>query len=215
MNTVVCPSILAASEEKYRQQMERVANFAHRIQIDLTDGIFAEPKTVAAKDAWWPVGVKADFHLMYKDPEEPARTVAKHKPHMIIVHAEADGSFEAFAKFCRQHGIKVGVALLQKTSPQTILPALHLVDHVLIFSGDLGHYGGHADMHQLKKVEFLKSHKPDLEIGWDGGINDQNISQLAFAGIDVFNVGGFIQKADNPEKAYQTLDRIADETGTT
>lgn len=212
---VICPSILADASEKYQKQIEKVADFAHRIQIDLTDGKFAEPKTVGAKDAWWPAGVKADFHLMYKDPEEPSRTLAKHNPHMIIVHAEADGSFEAFARFCRQHDIKVGVALLQKTLPEAIVPALHLVDHVLIFAGDLGHYGGHADLHQLEKVEFLKSHKPELEIGWDGGINDQNISQLAFAGVDVFNVGGFIQKADNPEKAYNTLQRIADETGET
>jgi ribulose-phosphate 3-epimerase len=141
--------------------------------------------------------------------------LAEHHPHMLIVHAEADGNFEAFASFCRQHDIKVGVALLQKTSPQNILPALDLVDHALIFAGDLGHYGGHADLTQLKKVEYLKSHKPEIEIGWDGGINDQNISQLAFAGVDVFNVGGFIQKAENPEKSYEALRRIADETGET
>jgi ribulose-phosphate 3-epimerase len=212
---IICPSILSNSKEKYSQQIERVANFAHRIQIDLTDGQFAAPKTVGAKEAWWPVGIAADFHLMYKDPEPAARIVAEHQPHMIIVHAEADGSFEAFAGFCRQQEIKVGVALLQKTSPQSILPALDFVDHVLIFAGDLGHYGGHADMQQLEKVEFLKHHKPQLEIGWDGGVNDQNISQLAFAGIDVFNVGGFIQTAQSPEKAYIALERIADETGTT
>lgn len=213
--SIICPSILANTDEKYRDQMHRIAHFAHRIQIDLTDGIFAAPKTVSAEKAWWPAGIKADIHIMHKDPEDAARIVARHKPHMIIVHAEADGSFEAFAHFCRQQNIKVGVALLQKTSPEHIVPALHLVDHVLIFAGDLGHYGGHADMHQLSKVEFLKHHKHDLEIGWDGGINDQNISQLAFAGVDVFNVGGFIQKAENPEKAYKVLDRIADETGET
>jgi len=206
---------MAASEEQYNKQMERIAHFAQRIQIDLTDGHFAEPRTVAADKAWWPAGVKADIHIMHKDPEHAARVVAKHKPHMIIVHAEAEGSFEAFAHFCREHHIKVGVALLQKTSPEHIIPALHLVDHVLIFAGELGHHAGHADLNQLEKVEYLKHHKPDLEIGWDGGINDQNISQLAFAGVDVFNVGGFIQKAENPEKAYIALERIADETGET
>jgi ribulose-phosphate 3-epimerase len=134
---------------------------------------------------------------------------------MIIVHAEADGDFSVFAHFCREKGIKVGVALLQKTEPDTILPALELVDHVLIFAGELGHYAGQADLSQLDKVEYLKQHKPNLEVGWDGGINDQNISQLAFAGVDVFNVGGFIQKAENPEKAFHALQRIADETGET
>jgi ribulose-phosphate 3-epimerase len=213
---VICPTITTSTEAKYKEQMERVARFAHRIQIDLTDGIFAAPKSVNAESAWWPVGVKADFHLMFKDPEQAARTVAAHKPHLIIVHAEADGSFEAFAHFCKQHKIKVGIALLQKTPAEVILPVLHSVDHVLIFSGNLGHQGGsHVDFHLLDKIKLLKSHKHNLEIGWDGGINDQNISQLAFAGVDVFNVGGFIQTSDNPEKAYRGLERIADETGTT
>jgi ribulose-phosphate 3-epimerase len=215
MMPVICPSILAATEEKYREQMERVAHFAHRIQIDITDGKFAEPRTVSADKVWWPAGVKADIHIMHQDPEHAARTIAAHKPHMLIVHAESDGSFEAFSQFCHQHHIKVGVALLQKTPAESILPALHLVDHVLIFAGNLGHYGGHADMRQISKIQTLKSHNRNLEIGWDGGINDQNISQLAFAGVDVFNVGGFIQKADNPEKAFVALERIADETGET
>jgi ribulose-phosphate 3-epimerase len=212
---IVCPSVMAASEEQYKRQMERIAHFAHRIQVDLTDGIFAEPKTITAKQAWWPVGMQADVHIMHKDPEEAARIVAEHNPNMIIVHAEADGDFSVFAHFCREKGIKVGVALLQKTEPDTILPALELVDHVLIFAGELGHYAGQADLSQLDKVEYLKQHKPNLEVGWDGGINDQNISQLAFAGVDVFNVGGFIQKAENPEKAFHALQRIADETGET
>jgi ribulose-phosphate 3-epimerase len=212
---VICPSILAASEKQYHEQMEKVAHFAHRVQIDLTDGHFAEPRTIPADKVWWPVGVKADIHIMYRDPEHAARAIAAHKPHMLIVHAEAEGDFAAFAQFCKQQEIKVGVALLQKTSAESILPALHFIDHVLIFAGHLGHYGGHADMHQMDKIKILKNHKRTLEIGWDGGINDQNISQLAFAGVDVFNVGGFIQKADNPKKAYDALERIADETGTT
>ncbi len=214
--SVVSPTVTASTQAAYRKQMEKVAHFANSVHIDLTDGIFAEPKTVSAEDAWWPVGIKADFHLMIKDPEPAARAAAKHHPHLIIVHAEASGSFEEFAGFCRQQHIKVGVALLQKTPPDIILPALQLVDHVLIFSGNLGHQGGsRVNFQLLDKVKILKNHKPELEIGWDGGINDQNISQLAFAGVDVFNVGGFIQKAADPQKAFHALQRIADETGTT
>jgi pentose-5-phosphate-3-epimerase len=212
---VICPSILAETEEQYKEQIEKIAHFAHRIQIDLTDGIFAKPKTINYGKAWWPAGVKADFHLMFKDPEDATRAIIKHKPHMIIAHAEADGEFSAFSQFCKQHFVKAGVALLSETSPESNLPALDHLDHVLIFSGHLGHYGGHADLKLLDKVKFIKSHKPDIEIGWDGGITNQNISELAFGGIDVFNVGGFIQGAEEPERAYKSLERIADETGTT
>ncbi|MBX4190752.1 hypothetical protein KW794_01555, partial [Candidatus Saccharibacteria bacterium] len=61
---VICPSILASTPEEYRQQIEKVASFAERIQIDLTDGDFAKNQTIAPDEAWWPVGIKADFHLM-------------------------------------------------------------------------------------------------------------------------------------------------------
>lgn len=214
-NPVVCPAILASDKESYYKQIQKVAHFAHRIQIDLTDGVFAPHKTIGPDEVWWPVGFLADFHLMYQNPLPAVRKILHHKPNLIIVHAEAEGDFGQVIDFCRKHSIKVGVALLAQTQPKEILSALDDIDHVLVFSGYLGSFGGQADLAQLDKVEELKRQKPDLEIGWDGGINDQNASQLVFGGVDVLNVGGFIQKSDDPEAAYRALQRIADETGTT
>lgn len=212
---IVCPAILARDENEYHQQMENVAGFAHRIQIDLTDGKFAKNPTVSPDQAWWPVGIKADFHLMYEDPLPAIKEILEHEANLIIVHAEAKGSFDTIAHYCRQRGVKVGVALLPKTGPQTIISALSKIDHVLIFSGTLGSYGGHANLDLLHAVGYLKNHKPGLEIGWDGGINEQNISRLASGGVDVFDVGGSIINSQNPEKVFHRLQRIADETGTT
>jgi len=212
---VICPTVLAADKQDYKIQIERIAGLGHRLQIDLTDGLFASAKTVAADEIWWPAGFKADIHLMYKDPATVLRTVLAKNPHLIIVHSEADGDFDAVYKMCRDNGVKLGVALLAATEPDVIAKKLDKIDHVLIFSGDLGNFGGHADLSLLEKVSSLKELKPELEIGWDGGINDHNVSELVFGGVDVLNVGGFIQKAANPEKAYNTLFRIADETGTT
>lgn len=212
---VICPTILAKDKPEYHRQMEKVAGFAERIQIDLTDGEFAQIATVKPEDAWWPVGVMADFHLMYRDPHQAADIILQHRPHMVIIHAESSGNFIALSEKLRLTGVKVGVALLPQTSITTIMPALDKIDHVLIFSGNLGQFGGHANMDLLNKVKELKRHRPQLEVGWDGGINERNISQMAFSGVDVFNVGGFIQNADDPHRAYRVLARIADETGTT
>lgn len=214
--SVICPTITATNREEYHAQMEKVANFAHSLHIDLTDGKFAPSKTVAPADAWWPVGVRADFHIMYQNPLPVVREILKHQPNLIIVHAEADGNFEEFANFCHNHSVKVGVALLAKTPASSIIDGLELIDHVLVFSGNLGYQGGsQADLKLLTKVQELKQVKPTLEIGWDGGVNTQNVSQLVLAGVDVINVGGFIQSSENPEHAYESLARIADETGTT
>jgi ribulose-phosphate 3-epimerase len=212
---IVCPAILAADNDQYREQIEKVGHFAERMQIDLTDGKFAKSQTIKPEDAWWPVGIKVDFHLMYQDPTDAINTILEHQPNMIIVHAEADGQMNHFASTCKHNGVKVGVAILQNTPAEAVIGALDVIDHLLIFSGNLGSYGGHANLDLLSKVKVLKQHKPNLEIGWDGGINQANISQLAFGGVDVFNVGGYLQNSANPEHAYKTLSRIAEETGTT
>lgn len=211
----VCPTVLADTKEHYDESIKKIANFAHRIQIDLTDGVFAPSKTIAPKEAWWPVGVKADFHLMYKQPQNVLEDVLKHKPHLVIFHAESEGNFEAISHACRARGVKVGLALLPHTSVDSIAGALPHLDHLLIFSGTLGSYGGHANLDLVHKARQAKNLNPKVEVGWDGGVNQQNISQLAFGGVDVFNVGGAIQNAEDPERAYHALARIAQETGET
>ena len=211
----ISPSITAYSADEYRRQMEKIAGFAERIHIDLMDGQFTPKANINAEEAWWPAGIQADFHLMYKRPNKAIDVILEHKPNLIIVHAEADGNFLAFARRCKTLGVKTGVALLPNTSADSILDALDHIDHVLVFSGDLGQFGGHANLDLLKKVQTLKHHRPELEVGWDGGVSDHNISQLAAGGVDVFAAGGYIQDSPEPEQAYRILERIAEETGTT
>lgn len=207
MSATICPTVTARNVEEYRQQMERLASFATRVHIDLADGIFTHVKLVSIDNVWWPHGMRADIHIMYKEPFRHTKALLNLRPQLIIVHAEADGDFVAFADAAHAAGIEVGVALKPQTQPALIRPALDWIDYVLVFSGHLGHFGGQADTHLLTKVLQLKQLKPGLEIGWDGGINNKNAAVLAAGGVDVLNVGGFIQHASNPTAAYQTLEQ--------
>lgn len=209
MQATICPTVLAGSAEEYREQIERIARFATRVHIDLADGIFAPTKTIAVDDVWWPGGVRADLHVMYQKPFAHTELLLGLRPQLIIVHAEADGDFITFAETAHAHGVEVGLALKAETSPDAIKPALDLLDHVLVFSGNLGHFGGAANTHLLSKVLHLKQLKPSLEIGWDGGVNDQNAAILAAGGVEVLNAGGFIQHAADPAHAYETLCQLA------
>ncbi len=206
---VICPTVLAAEPHAYREQMERIAPFAERIQIDLSDGIFAPGKTVDLANVWWPHSIKADLHLMYQQPAESVGAAIKLEPHLVIVHAEADGNFADIAEKLHAAGVKVGIALLPATGVDTIAPIAEIVDHVLIFAGKLGSFGGQPNIDDYKdKIDKLKHHYPHVEIGWDGGVSSQNVKQLTDLGVNVLNVGGFIQKAEDPEKAYATLKEI-------
>ena len=186
--------------------MELLEPFASRLHIDTADGNFAPRKLLSFDQIWWRGNRTIDLHLMYTYPIDHAEIILALNPRLVVVHAEAEGNFNNFADHLHAHGIEVGVALLPRTRVEAIEPVIHKIDHVLIFSGNLGYQGGStADMELLKKVAEVRQLKPTIEIGWDGGVNDQNAKQIADAGVDVLNVGGFIQHAADPARAYATL----------
>jgi ribulose-phosphate 3-epimerase len=205
---IICPTVTATDAHDYRTQMERVEPFAKRLHIDFMDGELAPTSSPTFEQAWLPKDKQIDLHVMYKRPVAHLKEILRLKPRLVIVHAESSGNFVAFAKVLHKFDIKVGVALLPKTSAVTIRPAIEHVDHVLIFSGKLGHFGGTADLALLAKVQACKALKSSLEIGWDGGINENNAHLLAAGGVDILNVGGYIQRAKDPHVAYAKLERL-------
>lgn len=206
--TAICPTVTAYDPHEYREQMERIASFVRRVHIDLMDGRFAPTKSPGPMYVWWPDNVKADIHLMYERPLPQLSMLIKLRPHTVIIHAEADVDHAHFAASLRRVGIRAGLALLSETPVENVEGLLKKFDHVLIFSGRLGYHGGRADLGLLDKVRRAKEFYPDIEIGWDGGINDQNIRALMDAGVDVLNVGGFIAGADDQKAAYAKLEEV-------
>ncbi|HSX53322.1 MAG TPA: hypothetical protein VLF90_03055 [Patescibacteria group bacterium] len=206
---IICPTVTATNEKEYAEQLHKVVPLSSRLHLDFTDGKFAPTQSPPLDKAWWPAGINVDLHIMYKQPQEYLKTIFKLMPRLVIVHAEAEGSFYNLAEQLKAHGIKVGLALLKQTAVTQIESVLADLDHVLIFSGDLGHFGGTVNLGLLDKVRDIKNANPKIEIGWDGGINDRNAASLIKGGVDVLNVGGYIHNAANPVHAYATLKEIA------
>lgn len=201
----ICPTITAADARTYRVQIDQVVEFASRIHIDVADGTMTPNTLLGLDQIWWPGGMRADIHVMMKNPLDHLENLIALQPQLIIVHAEAEGDFVEFSRTVHHHGIEAGAALLPQTPAELLTSGIKDVDHVLIFSGHIGYFGGHADLSLLSKVQKLKQLKPSLEIGWDGGINDHNAPQLVEAGVEVLNAGGYIHGAARPEVAYQLL----------
>lgn len=169
------------------------------------DGVFAPTVSPSLDDIWIPHGPLVDIHLMYQEPMEVLNKLVTLKPHMVVIHNEAHVHHMHFVAELHRHNIKAGLAILQDTPVEYAYQIMHSFDHVLIFSGNLGHHGGSADLTLLDKVTKVQEHHPEAEIGWDGGINEHNIQQLVAAGVDVLNVGGFIQKSEDPSASYEQL----------
>jgi ribulose-phosphate 3-epimerase len=209
-NVSICPTVTAETTDEYLQQMQRVEPFATRIHVDITDGDFAPHKLVNFDQVWWRGNRTIDLHIMHRYPLDHAEIILAMSPRLVIVHAEAEGNLMNFIDHLHRHGIEVGLALLPRTKVEDVAPALAVIDHVLIFSGNLGYHGGQADLDLLGKARKVRELNPKIEIGWDGGVNDQNAREIAEAGVDVLNVGGFIQGSENPQKAYATLKALVD-----
>ena len=151
--------------------------------------------------------------MMVKNPSLYIPSIIAIKPSLCIFHAECDENLLPIFEQLSQAGIKTGVAILRSTFPGNIKPYIEASDHVLIFGGSLGQQGGEANLVQLEKVSIIKEIDPNVEIGWDGGANLENIRAIAHAGIDIINVGSAISRADNTEDAYKTLLAETEKTG--
>lgn len=205
MGAVIAPTVLAESPEEYKATLEKIHTFAQRIHIDISDGVFAPSQTIAVNQIWWPQEWSIDIHAMVADPSQYVDALIALQPHLIIFHAEVQIDLLPVLQKIKATGIKAGISLLRTTVPSEVAVYIEAVDHVMIFSGDLGHYGGTASMMQLEKVRLVKNINAAAEIGWDGGAALENVFSLAQGGVDVINVGGAIQKAADAHDAYEAL----------
>lgn len=205
--STVAPCITVETADQYKAYVERIQTFAERVHIDISDGEFAPIFLVDKSQLWWPKNWTVDIHAMVARPAEHVDTLIQMKPHLIVFHVETGINLVPVMDKIKQAGIKAGISLLKTTVPSTVAESIKAADHVMIFSGDLGHYGGTASLMQLEKVRLVKAINPQAEIGWDGGINLDNAYTLAQGGVDVLNVGGAIANANDPYNAYAMLVR--------
>lgn len=209
----IVPTILSNDKQIYHSQVEKINLFTKRAQIDITDGVFAKQRTLDITTVWWPKTWTTDLHLMVMEPSLYLDAILRLHPSLCIMHAEAKENLLPIFETLKKARIKTGVAMLQSTYPGYIKDYIKNADHVLIFAGSLGSQGGKADLMQMEKIPLVRSIKPEVEIGWDGGANITNIRALAHADLDVINVGSAISRAPNPVSAYQELVAEIDKNG--
>ena len=209
----IVPTILVNNKKDFRTQVETINAFTRRVQIDITDGVFAPTETLDITNIWWPKGWETDLHLMVSRPSEQLETIFKLSPSLCIFHAETNENLLPVFEELKKHEIKTGVALLPSTYPGHVKSYIEAADHVLIFAGQLGAQGGQADLLQMEKIALVRNIKPELEIGWDGGANMTNIRALAHTDVDVIDVGSALSTADNPAEMYAQLVAEIDKNG--
>ncbi len=202
---IIVPTITTDNTQTFQHNLDTFKAFASRIQVDASDGSFAPTTLVPLSDMQFPEGLTVDLHLMAARPSDHMEQILRLKPSLCIIHAECGDDLNTIFAQLKDAGIKVGLALLKTTFPERVAAAISSSDHVMIFAGELGRQGGAIDLLQTEKVALIRKIKPDVEIGWDGGINLSNVRALAHSNIDVLNVGSAISSAEDPSAMYQSL----------
>ncbi len=210
---IVVPTITTSDPTIFRDNLARFEQFAKRIQVDASDGSFAPTTLVPLSNMQFPGNAKIDLHIMSARPSEHLSQILALKPSLCILHAEVDDNLEALFAELKSAGIGTGLALIKTTFPGRVQNLISIVDHVMIFAGELGSQGGTIDMMQTEKIPLVRAIRPDVEIGWDGGINLSNIRAIAHASVDVLNVGSAITNSDDAAAMYQSLIIESDKKG--
>jgi ribulose-phosphate 3-epimerase len=201
----IVPCITCETPEEYKATVERLHPFAKRVHIDLMDGEFAPTFSVGVNQMWWPQEWQVDIHAMVAHPSQYVDAFIQMKPHSVIFHAETSEDLLPIIQKLKAAGIKAGVALLKTTVPSSVQAYIENAEHVLVFSGNLGYYGGTASLMQLEKVRLIRNIQPGVEVGWDGGANLENVFSLSQGGVDVVNCGGAINNQQDAAAAYKQL----------
>lgn len=208
--TTIAPTILTEDPNEYNEIVKKYFNFAKRVHIDISDGTLTDQKTIAETAIWWPKGWTVDIHMITATPSVHLDNLIKLKPNLVIFHAEANEDLLPIFKKLHEANIKVGVAIIKSVYPGNIKNILQEADYALIFSGTLGKYGGKAEPLLMEKAALIRDIKPSIEIGWDGGANEENTHLITHAGVDVINVGSAIAKAPDTAAAFNKINKLTE-----
>ncbi len=208
--TTIAPTILTNDPNEYNDIVKKYFNFAKRVHVDISDGTLTDATTISETAVWWPKGWTVDIHMITATPSTHLDNLIKLKPNLVIFHAEANEDLLPIFQKLHEAGIKTGVAIIKSVYPGNIKNILNDCDHALIFSGDLGKYGGKAEPLLFEKAALIRDIKSAIEIGWDGGANEENIHLITHAGVDVINVGSAIAKAEDSAAAFNALNKLTE-----
>lgn len=203
--SIVAPSILTKNPTEYKEIVQKYHPFVKRVHIDISDGTLSPETTINETACWWPKGWEVDIHMMTANPAAHVDNLIKLHPNLVIFHAEAKDDLLPIFDTLKENGMKVGVAIVKGVYPPSIKAILEAADHAMIFSGNMGQYGGTADTLLLEKVPLIQEIHKGIEIGWDGGANLENLRTLVHGGVTVINVGSAIANAPDQQKMYETL----------
>ena len=202
----VVPAILTDDIASFNKMVQQAKSYTDFVQVDIMDGQFVPSKSITWQQIeGLPEGLHWEVHLMVKNPEAQLAGYKQAGAEKAIFHFEAAPDPAMVIAATRKLGLEVGLAVNPETTVAQILPLTDKVDSVLFLSVHPGFYGAKFLPEVLEKIKELRRARPNLTIGIDGGVKENNITQIVETGVNDIFVGSAILMQPDPGAAYRKL----------
>ena len=185
--------------------------------IDVMDGKFVENNTVELMTEYSEylntiTNVPLDVHLMVEDVLPFIKSFMIFEPRNITVHYEAAKNKEElleWIEYIKKNNCKVGISIKPDTKVEDIYELLPFIHTVLIMTVEPGKGGQALIPETIDKIrnlrEYIEKENLEVDIEADGGINADNISTLADAGVDIAVVGTYLIGSEDYKETIKML----------
>ena len=215
----IAPSILSANFSKLGQEINDViSSGADIVHFDVMDNHYVPNLTIGPLvcQAIRPVtDAMIDVHLMVKPVDRIIPDFAKAGANIITFHPEGSDHIDRSLSLVRDNGCKSGLVFNPATPLEYLDHVMDKIDMVLLMSVNPG-FGGQKFIHETlnklktarKKIDdYTEKTGREIWLEVDGGVNAENITEIAKAGADTFVAGSAIFGAANDDdpNRYNTV----------
>jgi ribulose-phosphate 3-epimerase len=215
----IAPSILSANFSKLGQEINDViSSGADIVHFDVMDNHYVPNLTIGPLvcEAIRPItDVIIDVHLMVKPVDRIIPDFAKAGANIITFHPEGSDHIDRSLSLVRESGCKSGLVFNPATPLEYLDHVMDKIDMVLLMSVNPG-FGGQKFIPETlnklrmarKKIdEYTERTGREIWLEVDGGVNVDNITEIAKAGADTFVAGSAIFGAANDDdpNRYDTV----------
>lgn len=202
MHYLIAPSLLSADMTRLGEEVTGViAAGADMVHFDVMDNHYVPNLTIGPficnalakrfKD------LVIDVHLMTSPVDDLIVQFANAGASRISIHPDSCIHLDRSLQLIHQQGCQAGLVLNPATSPECLRWCLQHLDFVLVMTVNPGFGGQTLIPEVLEKITVIKKQYPKLPICVDGGVNINNIGQLARAGASQFVAGSAIFASDS------------------